>query len=598
MAGPIKIDEAMDAGSYDYVIIGAGSAGCVMAARLGEDSSARILVLEAGGSDRSIFVQMPTALSVPMNTRRFNWGMTTEPEPGLDGRVMNLPRGKGLGGSSSINGMCWVRGNPMDYELWAALGAEGWHWANVLPYFKRLENVRGGGTLRGTGGPISVRRGEETNPLYGAFVEAGRQAGYAVSDNMNDRQHEGFGPMEMSVGGGIRSSAAVGYLRPAMRRGNVRVIKHALVDRLTFDGGKVSGVLFSQNGKPMRAQAGRDVILSAGSIMSPAILKRSGIGPAQELQGHGIEVVADRSQVGANLMDHLEIYLQMECSQPVTLYSHMGPLGKALIGARWMMTRRGLGATNHFESGGHIRSRAGIVYPDIQFHFLPLAISYDGKSMAAGHGFQVHVGTKRSKSRGWVKLRSAEPEELPRVRFNYMTHPDDWLEMRACIRLTREIFAQPAFAPYRGDELAPGAACQDDACIDLFLKKKVESAYHPCGTCRMGTDDDAVVDPLTMKLKGVEGLRVVDSSVLPQATAGDLNAPTLVMAERAADLVRGVSLAPEDDAPILADPNWATCQRSPGITRDYAQDRDALRAALLNNAEAEPMNRREECNIT
>lgn len=584
MTGPTDMTEATDVGSFDYVIIGAGSAGCVMAARLGEEAAARILLLEAGGSDRALIVRMPAALSIPMNTERFNWGMTTEPEPGLDGRVMNLPRGKGLGGSSSINGMCWVRGNPLDYELWSALGAEGWHWANVLPYFKRLETVRGGGPLRGTDGPISVRRGKETNPLYGTFVQAGRQAGYAVSDNMNERQHEGFGPMEMSVGDGERSSAAVGYLRPALRRGNIRVIKHALVDRLTFDGGRVSGVLFSQHGKPMRARAGRDVILSAGSIMSPVILKRSGIGPAQELRALGIEVMADRPQVGANLMDHLEIYLQMECRQPVTLYSHMSLFGKAMIGARWMMSRKGLGATNHFESGGHIRSRSGVVYPDIQFHFLPLAISYDGSTMADGHGFQVHVGSKRSKSRGWVKLRSASPEDLPRVRFNYMTHPDDWLEMRACIRLTREIFAQPAFDPYRGKELAPGANCVDDACIDQFLKEKVESAYHPCGTCRMGVDDEAAIDPLTMKLKGVEGVRVIDSSVLPQATAGDLNAPTLVMAERASDLVRGRSLAPADDAPLLADPNWQTCQRSPDISRDYAHDRDTLRAALLRNA--------------
>ncbi|MCZ4350904.1 choline dehydrogenase [Roseovarius aestuarii] len=576
-------DTDEDLGTYDYVVIGAGSAGCVMAARLGEDAAARILVLEAGGSDRSIFVQMPTAFSIPMNTRRFNWGMSTEPEPGLGGRVMNLPRGKGLGGSSSINGMCWVRGNPMDYELWEALGAEGWHWANVLPYFQRLENVTGGGTSRGTDGPISVSRGRQSNPLYQAFVDAGQQAGYAVSDNMNDIQHEGFGPMEMSVGGGKRSSAAVGYLRPAMRRKNVRVIKNAQVDRLILDGRRVTGVLFTCNERTMRAQAGRDVILSAGSIMSPTILKRSGIGPAEELKDNGISVIADRDQVGGNLMDHLEIYLQMECRQPVTLFSHMTPLRKALLGARWMLMRDGLGATNHFESGGHIRSRAGIVYPDIQYHFLPLAVSYDGKSMVSGHGFQVHVGTKRSKSRGWVKLRSADARDLPRVRFNYMTHPDDWQEMRACLRLTREIFAQDAFASYRGQELAPGAECQDDACIDQFLRDKVESAYHPCGTCRMGTDDAAVVDPLTMKLKGFEGLRVVDSSVLPQATAGDLNAPTLVMAERAADLVRGLSLPSAEDAPLLADPNWATCQRSSQITRDYAQDRDTLRAALLEN---------------
>jgi choline dehydrogenase len=519
-----------------------------------------------------------------MNTKRFNWGMTTEPEPGLDGRIMNLPRGKGLGGSSSINGMCWVRGNPMDYELWSALGADGWHWSNVLPYFQRLENADHAGDLRGRNGPISVRPGAQSNPLYRAFVEAGKQAGYAVSDNMNSLQHEGFGPMEMSVGNGERSSAAVGYLHPAVKRGNVRVIKHALVDRLVIKSGRVDGVLFSVNGRAMRAQAGRDVVLSAGSIMTPTILQRSGIGPAADLKEHGIEVHADQPHVGGNLMDHLEIYLQMECTQPVSLYSHMNAFGKARLAMQWMITRTGLGATNHFESGGHIRSRAGIVYPDIQYHFLPLAISYDGQSMAKGHGFQVHVGTKRSKSRGWVRLRSAAPQDLPRVCFNYMTHPDDWLEMRACIRLTREIFKQPAFAPYSGRELAPGSDCVEDAAIDRFLKEKVESAYHPCGTCRMGLDDDAPVDPRTMALKGFDGLRIVDSSVLPQATAGDLNAPTLVMAERASDLVKGKTLPSMPDAPILADPNWDKCQRSPDITFDYANDRDALRAALLQNA--------------
>ncbi|MEQ9487590.1 MAG: choline dehydrogenase [Alphaproteobacteria bacterium] len=571
-------------GTFDYVIVGAGSAGCVLANRLGEDPGVRILVLEAGGSDDALIVKMPAALSIPMNTERFNWGMKTEPEPGLDGRVMNLPRGKGMGGSSSINGMCWVRGNPMDYELWSARGAEGWHWANVLPYFQRLENVRGGGPLRGTDGPISVTRGSERNPLFGAFVEAGKQAGYAVSRNMNERQHEGMGPMEMSVGNGKRSSAAVGYLYPAVKRGNVTVVSHALVDRIIFEGRRAVGVAFSRKGVKSLARASKDMILSAGSIMSPTILKRSGIGPASELRDQGIDVVLDREQVGGNLMDHLEVYLQQECTKPVSLYPHMSLLGKALIGAQWMLTRTGLGATNHFESGGHIRSRAGIVYPDIQYHFLPIAISYDGQSLAKGHGFQVHVGTKRSKSRGWVKLRSADPADLPRVRFNYMTHEDDWLEMRACIRFTREIFAQPAFDPYRGRELAPGDDCQDDEAIDRFIKDKVESAYHPCGTCRMGVDDEAVVDPRTMKLKGMDGLRVVDSSVLPQATAGDLNAPTLVTAERASDLIRGRELPAATDAPLLADPDWASCQRSPNITRDYSSDRDSLREALLKNA--------------
>ena len=579
-----SVDTAVrDEGRYDYIIIGSGSAGCVLAHRLGEDLNIRILVLEAGGSDRATIISMPSALSIPMNTARFNWGMSTEPEPGLDGRVMNLPRGKGLGGSSSINGMCWVRGNPMDYELWEALGAEGWRWSNVLPYFQRLETVQGGGPLRGTDGPIKVTRGREKNPLYQAFVQAGVQAGYAQSPNMNQRQHEGFGPMEMNVGGGRRCSAAVAYLRPAIARGNVRVLTGALVDKVQMSGRRATGVLFSVKGQPCRAHAKQEVILSAGSIMSPAILKRSGIGPQQELRDHGIEVLQHSPGVGENLMDHLELYIQQECTQPISLYKDVGFLGKAKIGAEWLLTHRGLGATNHFESGGHIRSRAGIVYPDIQFHFLPLAVSYDGKSLASGHGYQVHVGSKRSKSRGWVRLRDSRPESLPRVRFNYMTHQDDWLEFRACIRLTREIFAQEAMAPYRGKEIAPGADVLSDEQLNAFIKRKVESAYHPSGTCRMGVDDAAVTHP-DGRVRGVEALRVIDASVMPQATAGDLNAPTLVLAERMADLIRGRHLPEATDAPLLAASDWACAQRTTTVQHDYSGDRARLREALLVNA--------------
>ena len=572
-----------DAGEYDYVIVGAGSAGCVLAARLGEDPAVRILVLEAGGSERSVFVDMPAALSIPMNTRRFNWGMRTEPEPGLEGREVNLPRGRGLGGSSSINGMCWVRGNPMDFELWEALGADGWRWSNVLPYFQRLESVQGAGPLRGTDGPVRITRGPETNPLYAAFIEAGVQAGYARSTNMNERQHEGFGPMEMNVGDGRRMSAARAYLRPAMARGNVRVATGALVDRILFEGRRAVGVAYAVGGVRHRATAMREVILSAGAIMSPVILKRSGIGPAAELAANGIAVLRDAPAVGENLMDHMEAYVQMECRQPVTLFPTQSLWGKARIGMQWLATHKGHGATNHFESGGHIRSRAGIVYPDIQFHFLPLAISYDGQTLASGHGFQVHVGTKRSKSRGWVRLRDARPESLPRVRFNYMTHPDDWTEFRSCVRLAREIYAQAAFAPYRGRELAPGAEANDDAAVDGFLRRKLESAYHPCGTCRMGRDAADVTTP-EGKVRGVGSLRVVDASLMPQATAGDLNAPTLALAERMSDLIRGRHLPEAADAPLLADPNWARCQRGAAIGRDYAGARAELAAALLANA--------------
>ena len=561
---------------YDYIIVGAGSAGCVLAYRLGEDTSKRILVLEAGGSDKATIVQMPSALSIPMNTKRFNWGFVTEPEPYLDGRVMNLPRGKGLGGSSSINGMCYVRGNPMDYELWADHGAKGWNWANVLPYFQRLESTSDAGDFRGRSGPIHVTRGGENNPLYQAFIDAGVQAGYARSSNMNDLQHEGFGPMEMNVKDGERCSAAVAYLRPAVARGNVRVVTHAHTTCILANGHSAVGVKYEHKGRSVQAHSS-EVILSAGSIMSPVVLQRSGIGPGEDLQKAGVDVIHDLPGVGGNLMDHLELYVQQECIQPVSLYPHMSTLGKARIGLRWLVRRDGLGATNHFEAGAHIRSRAGISYPDIQFHFLPLAISYDGKSLVKGHGFQVHVGTKRSKSRGWVRLDPSDPCKAPRVRFNYMSHEDDWMEMRACVRLTREIFRQPAMAAFAGRELTPGSECSSNAEIDQFIKDKVESAYHPCGTCRMGTDALAVVDPETMRVHGMEGLRVIDASVMPQATAGDLNVPTLMLAERAYNLIRGTRLLDADPAPVMVDANWQRCQRSGKISQNMSgTDTDGL----------------------
>jgi len=559
-----------DEGSYDYIIVGAGSAGCVLANRLGEDPGLRILVLEAGGNDNATIVRMPAALSLPMNTRRFNWGFKTEPEPCLEGRIMNLPRGRGLGGSSSINGMCYVRGNPMDYERWEMLGAAGWSWKNVLPYFRRMECVNHGDPQRGTDGPLSVTRGPEKNPLYRAFIEAGGQAGYAISNNMNEIQHEGFGPMEMTIRDGLRCSAAVAYLRPAIARGNVRIVTHANVCRIVIEGRRATGVEFLRNGNHCVAQARNEIIVSAGSIMSPALLKRSGIGPAAELNACGIDTVHDLPGVGENLMDHLELYVQQECTQPISLYSSMGLISKGLIGARWLLRHDGLGASNHFEAGAHIRSRAGIAYPDIQFHFLPLAISYDGQTLVEGHGYQVHVGTKRSKSRGWVRLASDDPMASPRVCFNYMSHEDDWVEMRACVRLTREIFAQPAFDPFRGKELAPGADCESDEVIDAFIRQKVESAYHPCGTCRMGSDAQAVVGP-DCRINGIESLRVVDSSIMPQATAGDLNAPTIMLAERAADIIAGKQMLTAETAVLPVDPNWETCQRSAHISLDLSR---------------------------
>ncbi len=568
-----------DGESYDYIIIGAGSAGSVLAARLSEDPGTRVLVLEAGGSDRSILVAMPAALTMPMHSGRFNWGMKTEPEPGLGGRQINLPRGKGIGGSSSINGMCYVRGNPMDYELWAAKGATGWQWCDVLPYFQKLEGVVGGGPLRGTGGPMNVTRGAEANPLYHAFVDAAVEAGYPRSPNMNEVQHEGFGPMEMTVDRGRRCSAARAYLRPALARANLALITHARVSRILFQGRTAVGVEYLRHGRTQTAQAAREVILSAGSIMSPVILKRSGIGPPAELARNGIGVVQPSDGVGENLMDHLELYVQYQCLKPVSLYPWMSLAGRAAIGLKWLLTRRGLGATNHFETGGHIRSRAGVVYPDIQFHFLPLAISYDGTSLARGHGFQVHVGTKRSRSRGWVRLRDGDPMSLPRVRFNYMSEPQDWEEMRACVRFSREIMGQAAMQPYSGRELAPGAAAVSDEALDDFIRARVESAYHPCGTCRMGSDALAVVDP-ECRVIGVQNLRVIDASIMPQATAGDLNAPTLMLAERGADILRSKVLPACEDAALMAASDWDRQQRSRTMTRNYATERGALRQIL------------------
>jgi len=547
---------------FDYVIVGAGSAGSVLAGRLSE-AGHTVCVLEAGQARQPLIVRMPAALAYPMHSPRLDWGLWTEPEPHLGNRKVHLPRGKGLGGSSAINGMCYVRGNPMDYDSWAALGADGWDWPSVYPYFLRLENFEPGGAFRGRSGPMAVRRGAMTNPLCDAFLRSAREAGFELTDDMNGARHEGFGPMDMTVCGGERASAARMYLLPAMQSGRVKVVTGALVQTVEILDSRARAVAYHAGGALRRVSARAAVILSAGAIMSPTILKRSGIGPGAELSGHGIRTLVDLPSVGENLCDHMEMYIQQSCRVPVSLYAMMPLWRRAMVGLAWMLFRRGPGATNHFESGGHVRSRAGIPYPDIQFHFLPIAISYNGKEMAGEHGYQVHVGTKRSKSRGWVRLASASADVLPRVRFNYMSHPDDWTEMRSCIRIAREIFAQPSFDPYRGRELAPGDHVTSEADLDAFIRDKAESAYHPCGTCRMGSDAEAAVSP-DLKVKGVEGLYVADASVMPHATAGDLNAPTLALAERAADLILGRPPLRDDSAPRWRDSGWQERDR-PGV---------------------------------
>jgi choline dehydrogenase len=549
--------------SFDYIIIGAGSAGCVLADRLSEDGTQSVLVLEFGGSDRSPLIQMPGALSIPMNTKRYNWRYQSEPEPYLNNRRFHIPRGKVLGGSSSINGLVYVRGNPLDFDRWEEEGAQGWGYRHVLPYFRRAEGRRDGAdAYRGAEGPLATRYGPATNPLYGAFIEAGRQAGYGISEDINGERQEGFGRLDMTVKDGVRWSAANAYLRPAMKRRNLKVVTRALATQILFEGRRAVGVRYSRGGRDFSAAARREVILSGGPINSPQLLKLSGIGPAQELRAFNIPVVCDLPGVGENLQDHLEFYFQAASKEPITLYGQTGLFSRGLIGLQWLLRGKGHGATNHFETGAFIRSHAGIRYPNIQYHFLPLAVTYDGSGMASEHGYQAHVGPLRSKSRGWVRLKSADARDYPSIQFNYMSGEDDWREMRACVRLTREIFAQKAFDPYRGREIRPGAEIVSDEAIDAFVRERVESAYHPSCTCKIGAMDDpmAVVDSQA-RVFGVEGLRVVDSSIMPSITSGNLNAPTIMIGERAADLIRGRAPLAASNAPYFEAPNWRTAQR-------------------------------------
>ena len=553
----------MDA-SFDYVIVGAGSAGCVLANRLSEDQATRVLLLEAGGSDRSIFIQMPTALSIPMNMPRYNWGFETEPEPFMNGRRLDCPRGKVLGGSSSINGMVYVRGHARDFDEWEARGATGWGYRNCLPYFRKAETWTGGGDqYRGGDGPLDTCNGNEmANPLYRAFIEAGREAGYLETADYNGYQQEGFGPMHMTVRNGVRASAANAYLKPVRGRDNLTVVTGALTERIVLEGKRAVGVVYERNGVPRTVLAAREVILAAGSIGSPQLLQLSGIGPGAVLRAAGVEVAHDLPGVGENLQDHLEVYFQFRCRQPITLNAKLGPLAKLAIGTRWILFKDGLGATNHFESCAFIRSKAGVEWPDIQYHFLPAAMRYDGNAAFDGHGFQVHVGPNKPKSRGRLRIASPDPRAKPKVLFNYLRHDDDRAGFRACIRLTREIIGQAAFDPFRGEEIQPGADLTSDNAIDAWIRANAESAYHPSCTCKIGAADDpmAVLDP-ECRVRGIEALRVADSSVFPTITNGNLNAPTIMLAEKAADAIRGRAPLAPSNAPVYTAPDWETKQR-------------------------------------
>lgn len=549
----------------DYVIIGAGSAGCAIAYRLAE-AGKQVLVIEHGGTDVGPFIQMPAALSYPMNMKMYDWGMSTEPEPHLDGRTLVTPRGKVIGGSSSINGMCYVRGHARDFDHWADNGAHGWSYADVLPYFKRMEHWHSGGhggdkSWRGRKGPLHVTRGPRKNPLTRAFVKAAAQAGYPVTPDYNGQQQEGFGPFDATIWKGRRWSAANAYLRPALKRENCDLIR-AFARKVVIKDGRAVGVEVERGGNIEVITANVEVIVAASSLNSPKLLMLSGVGPAAHLAEHGIDVVADRAGVGQNLQDHLELYIQQAAIKPVSLFKHWNLWGKAKIGAQWLFTKTGLGTSNQFESAGFVRSKAGVEYPDIQYHFMPIAVRYDGQAAAEGHGYQAHVGPMRSASRGQVTLRSSDPADNPRIQFNYMSDPADWEDFRTCIRLTREIFGQEAFAPFSGKEIQPGTDVQSDEALNAFIKEHVESAYHPCGTCKMGSADDpmAVVDA-ECRVIGVDGLRVADSSIFPRITNGNLNAPSIMVGEKAADHILGRNpLAAANDEPWI-NPNWQTSQR-------------------------------------
>ena len=549
---------------FDYIIVGAGSAGCVLAARLTEDAEVRVLLIEAGPSDRGWRIAMPSAVGSLLSSDRFNWNYRSEPEPGLDDRRLTHPRGRVLGGSSSINGMVYVRGHALDYDGWARSGLPGWDYASVLPYFKRAErHLHGGDVYHGGVGPLAVCAPDLSgSPLAAAFVQAAIECGYGFTTDVNGERQEGFGRIDRTTTpNGRRASVARAYLAPARRRPNLTVLTGALAHRLTFEGRRAVGVEYSRAGHPERAAAEREVILAAGAINSPQLLQLSGVGAGAVLSGAGVRPFHELPAVGSHLNDHPDIVIQHECAQPVSIYATNRGLRKVWAGLRWFAGLPGLAGSNHFEAGGFIRSRAGIEFPDLQLTFMPLAIKPGTIEDVGMHSFQVHIDLMRPRSLGSVSIRSADPATAPRIRFNYLSDPQDREDLRTSVRLTREILSQPALARFRGRELNPGSSVQSDAQLDAWVRRNVETCYHPVGTCRMGADPAVSVVDAECRVHGIDGLRVVDASVMPSIVSGNTNAPTIMIAEKMSDSIRGRAALPFETAPVWKHPDWAAAQR-------------------------------------